>query len=66
LLLLGGLGKSKGELRRLIAQGGITINGNRVENADLCISQGQLADGVKIRKGKKTYRRFLLGAFPKV
>ena len=42
LLLLGGLGKSKGELRRLIAQGGITINGNRVENADLCISQGQL------------------------
>lgn len=64
LLLLGSLGKSKGELRRLIAQGGISIDGNRVEDADKCIFREQLATGIKIRKGKKTYRRFMLGATP--
>lgn len=64
LLLLGSLGKSKGELRRLIAQGGISIDGNRVEDADQCIFREQLATGIKIRKGKKTYRRFMLGATP--
>lgn len=64
LLLLGSLGKSKGELRRLIAQGGISIDGNRVEDADQCIFREQLATGIKIRKGKKTYRRFMLGTAP--
>ena len=40
----------------LIAQGGISIDGNRVEDADQCIFREQLATGIKIRKGKKTYR----------
>ncbi len=60
LLLLGGLGKSKGELRRLISQGGISLNGSRVEDTEYFISRKQLSDGVKIRKGKKIYRRFTL------
>ena len=64
LLLLGGLGKSKGELRRLIAQGGISIDGKRLEDADQCVTREQLASGIKIRKGKKTYRRFTLGDTP--
>ena len=37
LLLSGGIGKSKSELRRLIAQGGITIEGTKLEDAEMRI-----------------------------
>ena len=60
LLLLGGIGKSKSELRRLISQGGIAIDGNRVENADMRIDKTQLISGLKIKKGKKIHHKFVL------
>lgn len=60
LLLLGRIGKSKSELRRLIAQGGISINGNRLENTDMRIKKEQLAEGVKVKKGKKVHHKFML------
>ena len=60
LLLLGNIGKSKSELRRLISQGGINVNGSRVENADMRIERSQLAAGVRVKKGKKTYHRFVI------
>ena len=60
LMLLGELGKSKGELRRLIEQGGVTLDGTRVDSFDLVLTAEQLRNGVKIRKGKKVHRRFTL------
>ena len=60
LLLLGGLGKSKSELRRLISQGGIAVNGNRVEDADMRIEKTLLTEGLKIKKGKKVHHKFVI------
>lgn len=51
---------SKSEARRLIQQGGIFINDAKVESIDCNITSKQLKNGVKIRKGKKTYHKVLI------
>ena len=61
LMLLCGLGKSKGEIRRLIEQGGVTVDGNKVTAIDAIVSKESLIEGVKIRKGKKVFHRALIG-----
>jgi len=51
---------SKGELRRLVEGGGVSLNKARIENAEQEISSGQLLNGkyLLVQKGKKNY--FLL------
>ena len=51
-----GLASSNGEARRLIAGGGIAIEGEKVEDADLELTPEQV-DGKVVRKGKKTFVR---------
>ena len=51
------LAQSKGEARRLIQQGGITINGEKVSAIDLVIKKEDLENGIKIRKGKKIFHK---------
>ncbi|MBN2862452.1 MAG: tyrosine--tRNA ligase [Bacteroidales bacterium] len=48
---------SKGELRRLIQGGGVSLNKNKVDNPDLLIGQDQLLNKkyLLIQKGKKNY-----------
>lgn len=50
--------KSKGEARRLLAQGGIYLNSNRITDSDYSLSQDDLIDGslLLLRSGKKNYR----------
>ncbi|HHU31560.1 MAG TPA: tyrosine--tRNA ligase [Clostridia bacterium] len=60
LMAVCGLVSSKSEARRLIQQGGVYINDAKVESIDFWITLEQLKNGVKIRKGKKTYHRALL------
>ncbi len=60
LLVLGGLAASKSEARRLIKQGGITCENEKVNDSAMLISKQQLVEGVKIRKGKKVYHKFTL------
>ena len=55
-----GITASKSETRRLIQQGGVFINDAKVESIDYNITSEQLKNGVKIRKGKKTYHKALL------
>ena len=54
------LSSSKGDARRLIQQGGVTINGEKVNNIDLVIDKASLQNGVKIRKGKKVFHKAVL------
>ena len=61
LMLTCGLGKSKGEIRRLIQQGGVTIDGQKIDSLEAVVTPDALANGVKIRKGKKIFHRALLG-----
>ncbi len=58
LLVLGGLAKSRSEARRLMEQGGVSLDGERVEALDSRVDRNRLAAGVKIRKGKKVYHKF--------
>jgi tyrosyl-tRNA synthetase len=55
-----GIAASKSEARRLIQQGGISIDETRIESIDHTVSGEQLKSGVKIRKGKKTYHKAFL------
>ncbi len=58
LLTVTGLVPSKGEARRLIQQGGLTVNGGKVESFDRTFSDADLEDGALIvRQGKKKYHR---------
>lgn len=62
LLVACGLTKSKGEARRLIAGGGVSVNDNKVEDDGFSISKDILdADNsLLIRKGKKTFHRVIV------
>ena len=62
LLVLTGLASSKGEARRLIQQGGITVDGEKVEGFDKVITKAELEASVKLRKGKKIYKKAVLKA----
>lgn len=57
-LVMTGLAPSKAEARRLVTQGGITVNEQKVEAIDLAIMDKDFEDGkVIIKKGKKSYHR---------
>jgi len=60
LLVLGGIAKSKGEAKRLIEQGGIAVDGEKVTGIGQTVSEAQLKESVKIKKGKKIFHRFSL------
>ncbi|MCR5309459.1 MAG: tyrosine--tRNA ligase [Bacilli bacterium] len=60
VLLLGGLIPSKGEGRRLIEQGGITVNEEKVTNPNMRFTRDQLKEGIKVRKGKKVFQKIIL------
>lgn len=53
-----GLVPSSSEARRLISQGGISVNDIKVESIDFNVTADMLNDGVlMIKKGKKTYHQ---------
>lgn len=58
LLVRTALAPSKGEAKRLIAGGGITVNGERVPGPEQMVGDADLRDGeIMLRKGKKGYHR---------
>lgn len=61
ILLKTGLVKSKGEGRRLIEQGGITVDDIKVDNFSFAVTCESLEkDSVIIRKGKKVYHKIVI------
>lgn len=52
-----GLAPSKGEARRLIQQGGISLDGEKVADPTTTLAAGALAKGIVIKKGKKVYHK---------
>ena len=62
LMLKCGLVPSKKEARRLIEQGGVSLDGEKVTSVELTIPAGRLSgEGVTIKKGKKVFHRAMLG-----
>ena len=61
LLVACGLASSNGEARRLVQQGGIALDDQKVDAVDARVSAEALKKGVKIKKGKKIFHRAILG-----
>lgn len=60
LLMKAGLTTSKGEGRRLVEQGGISLDAEKVTDPNLVISKEKLKEGIKIKKGKKIFHKIIL------
>ena len=60
LLVLGGLAPSKGEAKRLIQQGGILVNDEKVVQFNASVSADVFGDGLIVKKGKKVFHRFVV------
>ncbi len=60
LLTACGLIPTKSEGRRLVTQGGISVDEVKVDSIDFSVDGEALRKGVKIRKGKKVYHRAVL------
>ena len=57
LMSMCGLIPSKGEGRRLVEQGGVSVDGEKVPSFDFKVSKEALLAGVKIKKGKKVFHK---------
>ncbi|MBR6474469.1 MAG: tyrosine--tRNA ligase [Lachnospiraceae bacterium] len=57
LMSICGLIPSKGEGRRLVEQGGVSVDGEKVPSFDFKVSKDALLAGVKIKKGKKVFHK---------
>ena len=60
LMLACSLVSSKGEARRLIQQGGVLVNDEKVSDVEMLFTPEMLKEGVKIRKGKKVFHKAIL------
>ena len=60
LLVKSGLAPSKSEAKRLIKDGGITVADKKAVSFDESVNMGAFDGGLIIRKGKKTYHRFVM------
>ena len=60
LLVKGGMVPSRSEGRRAIEQGGVTVDGEKVTDVRKAYTQEELTAGVLIRRGKKTFKKFVL------
>jgi len=55
-----GMTKSNGEARKAIQQGGVVVDEAKVTDVDFCFTEEMLGEGVIVRKGKKTFQKFVL------
>jgi len=61
LVVSTGLVPSKAEGRRLISQGGLTLNDEKIDTVDFIVTLEDFKDGIlMLKKGKKTYHRVVL------
>ncbi len=60
LMLACSLCASRGEARRLIEQGGVSVDGERITAIGAVIAKADLVNGVKIKKGKKVFHRAII------
>ncbi|MBQ5823532.1 MAG: tyrosine--tRNA ligase [Clostridia bacterium] len=59
ILVKAGLAKSRGEARRLVEQGGVSLDDQKVTSIDTGVEEENLADGgfVIVKKGKKAFHK---------
>lgn len=61
IMVKAGLASSKGEGRRLVQQGGVSLNGEKVNDIAFMLSEDNFTDNeATIKKGKKVFHRIVL------
>ena len=61
LLSISGLAPSKGEARRLVQQGGISIDGNKIDDIAYIITEDIFSENkIVVKKGKKVFLKIVL------
>ncbi len=60
LMVKAGLTASNGEARRVITQGGLSIDGEKVTDATTSFNAEQLTKGIVLKKGKKVYHKITM------
>ena len=59
MMIKSGIAKSKGEGRRLIQQGGVAVNDEKVTDVNMTLSASNFDSEVILRKGKKVFHKFI-------
>ena len=52
---------SRGEAKRLVQQGGVALDEEKITDLGYRISKSKIENGIKIKKGKKIYHKIVLG-----
>ena len=60
LLVAAQLVPSKSEARRAVQQGGVSVNGEKVDDIAKAYTREELAEGLLLRRGKKSYKKVSL------
>ena len=60
LMVKGGMVPSRSEARRAVEQGGVTVNGEKETDIRRTYTKDDLAAGLLVKRGKKTFRKFVL------
>lgn len=55
-----GFASSNGEAKRLIQQGGVSVNDQAVSTLDTSFTKAEAEEGLKVRKGKKHFKKVVL------
>jgi tyrosyl-tRNA synthetase len=53
---------SRSEGRRAIEQGGVSLDGEKVSDVKALVTRDQLVAGVLVKRGKKSFNKFVLKA----
>ena len=59
LLVKSGLASSRSEARRAVEQGGVSVNGEKVEDIKASYGPEAFSEGMVLKKGKKNFRKIL-------
>lgn len=59
VMVKGGMAASNGEARRLVTQGGVTVNDEKAANPSQSFTSDDFKDGIIVKKGKKVIIKFV-------
>ncbi len=60
VMVKGEMASSNGEARRLVQQGGVSVNDEKITNPSHAIELADFSDGIIIKKGKKSILKFVV------
>ena len=61
LLVVSGLTPTRSEARRAVEQGGVTVDGEKITDTRKSWTKDEIGDGLLIKRGKKSFKKIVLG-----